>query len=509
MIIQIPVHSIEELRKLDEKNIFNYSNKFINYLQSIRDNGIDENYFRLAFTNPDVIDKNLVEYKLSRIILDFLKSILSEYEFIFYVNLLRNNYYKISELKLFIESLAMCGVTFPFVWRVPPLLIVDVTNRCNLKCLHCYAGFYKEEPTLEMLYKLIGEAKRMGVVSIVFSGGEPIVRKDLFDLIKKAKQMHFDVKISTNATLITDGIAMKLKNAGLDKAMVSIDGMSKETHESLRGKGTFDRAIKGLWYLKNNGIDTVVEMVLNKFNMNEIIKLENIMYFYRLVRSPIFLYDFIPVGRGSLNKLLELTPDEKIRTFEKLFDLTKKIRSYGFNLPLMIYSPLATLYAYRKDYEEITAHQTNILAGMYSTMIFGRKGLHARWNSLLFGGCWAGRYYVGIASNGLLKPCPFAPLINCNVYKKSLNQCLSNPIIKLLKIRDLTEECVNCPFYLTCGGCRARTASKTNDFRQIDPACPVKNGLFDMSKIEVTPYGLVKNMLGEKVNEYFTTELRC
>ena len=152
-----------------------------------------------------------------------------------------------------------------------PVVVWNMTRRCNLKCIHCYSNSadieYPDELTTEEGKKLIDDLAAFGSPVILFSGGEPLIRKDLLELAQYATDKGMRAVISTNGTLITKEIAAKLQKIGLSYVGVSLDGLAK-THDRFRGKkGAFAAAIEGIRNCRDAGIKVGIRFTVNKHNL--------------------------------------------------------------------------------------------------------------------------------------------------------------------------------------------------------------------------------------------------
>jgi sulfatase maturation enzyme AslB (radical SAM superfamily) len=172
-----------------------------------------------------------------------------------------------------LKGIIKFGIQTPQTTAAPFLVVWQLTNICNLRCKHCYASSERkpkpDELTTEETKKLIDELARCGVVAIAFSGGEPLMRKDFFEIAAYAKKNDFYVSVATNGTLITPTMAKKLKEC-VDYVEISLDGM-KKTHEKFRGiPGAFDRTIRGVKNCVKEGLDVCIAPTITKYNLNEI-----------------------------------------------------------------------------------------------------------------------------------------------------------------------------------------------------------------------------------------------
>ncbi len=495
-IIKIPLNDLGSLKKLGN-NIFSLSPTLAKILQKIREKGLDEKLFVDAIRNTGSVPLDSIEYQLAYTIKEFLNRLSDPKLIFFYKLIMKGEYHKVAELKLFFESIAKYGVTFPMIWSAPSIVIMDITTRCNLYCYSSSSSKGFRGPSTFSILKFIDDLKTAGGTSIIFSGGEPLLREDIYDLIEYASERGLDVKISTNGTLIDEDTVKKLVKAGLRKVLVSLDGLRPETHEAIRGKGTFEKVLKAIKLLKKAKMGVVVEYTMNTINISDITNLELLKKFAKEYNVNILLYDFIPSGRGIIHRNLELSPKQK---YEALIKIHKHIQEFRRVAPfvsiLSIYTPLAAVFPYTSLYKETFVHQTNWFAGLYGSMIFGEKGTKAIWNSIVFGGCWAGRYYMGIDVTGRAKPCPFAiPTGDLpNVYNEGLDKAWNNDVFMKIKLREYKGSCSSCPFLYVCGGCRARVIAHTRSYLDSDPHCILKLGKINKN-IVITPIELLNKLI--------------
>lgn len=178
------------------------------------------------------------------------------------------------------------------------IVFLEVSRLCNLRCRHCLNNSGKclpNELSQEEFKKLVLELADKGVQDIRFTGGEPLLYSGIYELIKIASDNGIYTSIGTNGTLITKEVAKKLKECGLNKAVVSIDG-TEDTHDYIRGKGNYDKAMLGLENLREQGIRVRVNSVIMKSNIDEVISLAKELNKRKI---HIFLRRFIEAGRGE------------------------------------------------------------------------------------------------------------------------------------------------------------------------------------------------------------------
>ena len=208
-----------------------------------------------------------------------------------------------------------------------PVVVWNVTRRCNLKCVHCYAhakniAFDNELSTSEGK-TLIDDLAEFGVPVILFSGGEPLVRKDLPELADYAVKKGMRAVISTNGTLITPQIARTLKDIGLSYVGISLDGM-EEINDRFRGvKGAFRLALKGIENCKKADIKVGLRFTINKSNTGQISEIFKLLEEMDIPR--VCFYHLVYAGRGSELVKEDLSHKESRKAVDLIMDLTKQL----------------------------------------------------------------------------------------------------------------------------------------------------------------------------------------
>lgn len=210
-----------------------------------------------------------------------------------------------------------------------PVVVWNCTNTCNLRCRHCYADskthWFKEELTTEEAKDLIDDLAYMGVPVLLISGGEPLLREDIFELIAYAKKQHIRSTISTNGTLISPQVAQQLKNNGVGYVGVSIDGLGV-INDTFRGvKGSFERAIEGIRNCLAVGQKVGLRFTINRHNFHQI---ENIFKVIEDEKIPrVCFYHLAYSGRGSQMIEEDITHEEKRKVMDTIIDYTLKLGS--------------------------------------------------------------------------------------------------------------------------------------------------------------------------------------
>jgi Fe-coproporphyrin III synthase len=212
-----------------------------------------------------------------------------------------------------------------------PVVVWNVTRRCNLKCVHCYAHaknrHFDNELSTEQGKALINDLADFGSPVMLFSGGEPLVRKDLPQLAAYAVEKGMRAVISTNGTLITPAMARTLKEIGLSYVGISLDGM-QEINDRFRGvKGAFKSALEGIKNSQNAGIKVGLRFTVNRFNVEEIPKIFQLLEEMDIPR--VCFYHLVYAGRGSEMVKEDLSHEDTRKAVDLIIDETKRLFDKG------------------------------------------------------------------------------------------------------------------------------------------------------------------------------------
>ncbi len=212
-----------------------------------------------------------------------------------------------------------------------PVVVWNVTRKCNLKCVHCYAQATETSGTDELSTDegkaLIDDLARFGAPVMLFSGGEPLVRKDLPELAAHAVEKGMRAVISTNGTLITAGMAKTLKAIGLSYVGISLDGM-REINDEFRGvPGAYDKALEGIRNCQDAGIKVGLRFTINKFNVGDIPAIFDLLEEMDIPR--VCFYHLVYAGRGSKMVEADLSLEGTRRVVDLIIDRTKALHAKG------------------------------------------------------------------------------------------------------------------------------------------------------------------------------------
>ncbi|MEM3442873.1 MAG: radical SAM protein, partial [Candidatus Bathyarchaeia archaeon] len=223
---------------------------------------------------------------------------------------------------LMMKGIEKYGVRVPFTPSGPFEIVWNFTYQCNLRCKHCYedaGGGKRTELSTEEAKQVLDKLSKIagiGLPALSFSGGEPLIRRDFFEVATYAKKRIGYVSIASNGTLITKDDAKKLKDVGIDYVEISVDGASPTLHDEFRGiPGAFERAMEGVRNCVEEGIDTCIATTLHRDNLSELNKLIDLS---KSLGVRFMHFNYIPTGRAKEYVELDLTPEERLHVLETI-----------------------------------------------------------------------------------------------------------------------------------------------------------------------------------------------
>jgi len=345
-----------------------------------------------------------------------------------------------------------------------PVVVWNITRRCNLKCVHCYAHAkdipFDNELTTDQGRGLIDDLAAFGSPVMLFSGGEPLVRKDLPQLAAYAVEKGMRAVISTNGTLITPRMARTLKEIGLSYVGISLDGM-KEINDRFRGvSGAFRSALEGIKNSQDAGIKVGLRFTVNKFNVMEIPKIFQLLEEMDIPR--VCFYHLVYAGRGSELVKDDLSHEETRAALDLIIDETKRLHAAGKPKEVLTVDNHADgPYIYLRLLKEDPERAKEVLE-----LLKWNEGN----NSGRGIGCvsWDGEVYADQFwrhySFGNIKDRPFSKIW----------MDTSEPLLGKLKEKKkhVKGRCSSCTWLDVCGGnFRVRAEAVSGDVWAPDPAC--------------------------------------
>ncbi len=380
-----------------------------------------------------------------------------------------------------VKGIANFGIIYPQPAGAPITIVWNFTNRCNLNCLHCHQDSSpktrRPELTTSEAFEVIDNMADAGVAILTFSGGEPLLRRDIYDAIKRADDNGMLCTIASNGSLITPKVAKRLARVGIKRVEIGLDGAKAETHDFLRDKpGSFEATIKGIRNCAAIGFDELATtMTLHSKNIGELE--ETIDLAERLGATRFYLNRLIPAGRGVESCYLDVTPRDKIKALEALYSKLYKSVTEGFGV--QCYARGMTYYA-RLGYERSkgTVFTVSEALSGYEKMFQREFGLEVsrivKKLATGFGGCTVGLTYAGLTASGDLLPCVPAQIKLGNLLEQSLEEIwISNELLNYLRNREgLKGSCKMCSYNPLCGGCRYTAYVTNGDWLGPDASCP-------------------------------------
>jgi 12,18-didecarboxysiroheme deacetylase len=345
-----------------------------------------------------------------------------------------------------------------------PVVVWNVTRRCNLKCVHCYAHATgeaaKDELSTEEGKVMLDDLAQFGCPVVLFSGGEPLVRQDLLELADYAVNLGMRAVISTNGTLITRSVAQALKDVGLSYVGISLDGM-REVNDRFRGvKGAFDRAMAGIGHCQQAGIKVGLRFTINRMNAAEIPAIFDLLEELNIPR--VCFYHLVYAGRGSELIEEDLSREETREVVDLIIDRTRDLHQRGMVKEVLTVDnhadgPYVYLRLLREGSER--AQEVLELLKMNEGNSSGR-GI----------GCvsWDGQVHADQFwrhhSFGNVRERPFSEIWTD----------MSDPLMARLKDKKeyVTGRCASCNWLDVCAGnFRVRAEAAEGDLWAPDPAC--------------------------------------
>jgi heme b synthase len=343
---------------------------------------------------------------------------------------------------------------------LPRLIFWETTAGCNLRCIHCRRIDVADELVPEDL--TTAEAKQLvdQIVAfcnpiLVLSGGEPLIRPDIFEIAEYAVAKGLRVALATNGTLIDEPMAQRIVDAGIRRVAVSLDGATAETHDTFRAlPGSFAQALDGIRHLRALGMSVQVNTTVARHNIDELPQILDLALSLEADALHIFL--LVPVGCG-----VEIADEQMIspHQYEEVLN-----------------------WFYDRDQERLlelkatcAPHYLRIVRQRTATQKREQDAGPATSSDLyaMTKGCLAGTGVCFVSHKGEVFPCGYLPLPAGNIREQPLQQIWQDaPIFKELRDPELLEgKCGRCQFKRICGGCRARAYGTSGNYLDEEPFC--------------------------------------
>jgi heme b synthase len=337
----------------------------------------------------------------------------------------------------------------------PRLIAWEVTRRCNLNCVHCRAasekGPYLGEMDTDKSMEILDQVSQVGKPIIILTGGEPLLRGDIFNLARHGTDLGLRMVMATNGTLLTPDITKKIKSSGIQRLSISIDGPDAEMHDRFRKvPGAFKGALEGINLLKKQDIEFQINTTITKHNFQHIEKMLDLAVELGAAAHHIFL--LVPTGRAKDMVDQEISAQE----YEDLLHWFYRMRK---EVPIHLKATCAPHY-YRILRQEARREG--------ETVDFETYGLDA-----VTRGCLGGTAFCFISHDGVVQPCGYLEL-NCGELKTSSFEDIWRHSEIFGHLRDFSKykgKCGQCEYIRFCGGCRARAYEATGDYLAEEPLC--------------------------------------
>lgn len=344
----------------------------------------------------------------------------------------------------------------------PPVTVFNSTKSCNLKCIHCYSDsenkIYDGELTTDEIKLLIDDLADFKIPALLFSGGEPLMRRDIFELLQYSKSKKLRTVISTNGTLIDEGIAKKIKNCNVSYVGVSLDGIG-EINDYFRGVGgSFQKAVEGIKKLLKINQKVGLRMTLTKSNYKN---LPAIFEFIEKEKIPrVCFYHLVPVGRGA--SVVDLTNEQTRKAIDFILAKAKEFTEKNLNIEILtVDNHCDGVYIYLKLLKENPKRADEVFTFL-------------KWNGGALNSSGVGLGCVDFFGN--VHPDQFSyEYILGNVKDKKFSDIWNdNGLLYQLRNREkfIKGRCSKCVYFNLCGGgLRIRAKNITQDLWASEPKC--------------------------------------
>jgi radical SAM protein with 4Fe4S-binding SPASM domain len=368
----------------------------------------------------------------------------------------------------------------------PYVISWNLTYRCNLACEHCYldAGpkplvgtenfADRSELGTEECFRVIDDIAAFAPECLtILTGGEPLLRRDILEIVRRSAERGLWVVVGTNGVRITENVAQHLAEAGARGLSLSLDALDPDRHDRFRMvRGAWQNTVEGAEILNRTGLPFIVQTTAGSHNLGELDAIADFAH-DRLAAKVWNLYFLVPTGRGQF--VSDMTPAQYDDVLGSLYRIQRKYKGR-----MLVNAKCAPHYI-KTVLENAGAESDPPPTGAESARASSWPGIsQIRIYSGGAGGCPAGTHYMGIRPNGDVTPCPYLPVFAGNLRRSPLADLwTSSELFTDIRRRSsLGGRCGACEMNGHCGGCRARAYGMTGDLMAEDPLCTHTPGKF-------------------------------
>ncbi len=348
----------------------------------------------------------------------------------------------------------------PHTVHGPRLVFWELTTGCNLRCQHCRANAtelqHPNDLTYEESLRVIDQLGAYAPLILVLSGGEPLMRRDVFDIARHAQHRGLRTALATNGTMIDAAMARRIQMAGIERVAISLDGTDPATHDNFRGQpGAWAAAVNGLNLLRDLGVPTQINTTVTRHNASQLPHMLRLAG--KLGVQAFHLFLLVPVGCG-----LEIHDDQAVSS-EVAEGLLEWFYDRSLETPMELKATCAPQY-----YRIARQRRAALRAGGRELPPMAGHGMHA-----MTKGCLAGSGVCFLSHLGQVFPCGYLPLEAGDLRRQSFRDVWENSELFAV-LRDtgnLEGRCGVCEFQKVCSGCRARAYGATGNYLGEEPTC--------------------------------------
>ncbi len=347
---------------------------------------------------------------------------------------------------------------------LPRLIAWEITGRCNLNCAHCRASASNKadpnELSFDEIKRGIDDIASFCKPILILTGGEPLVRKDVYEIVEYGTKMGLRVVVGTNGTMLTKAVAAKLKSVGVQRVSVSIDCAYAEEHDSFRGReGAYERTMRGIEACKQAGLEFQVNTTVTQRNLDELEEIFQRAVDLGAVAHHIFL--LVPTGRGKSIEDEEIPPEDYEKVLNWMYDKQSEMDSFATATHQRMFMKATCAPHFIRVIQQRSKEDG-------SDITLGRHGLDA-----MTSGCMAGTGFCFISRYGEVNTCGYMPVKAGNIREQPFKEIWEgSKLFNDLRDRNnLKGKCGACEYRMLCGGCRARAYARHSDYLAEEPYC--------------------------------------